>query len=347
MLDNVPWLVEQPGVSHPSSSARTLAWAATRGERGVSSAGSLAVVAQTVPGPTVQVRAGGAVIPSTYPGAAQESYIVRNRTPTDVTIRATGSGGKRSDAVVLRIDDTGKAGQAPPDVQSYDYAKLTVIEGVSASLTDTDSLNLPYPAILLARIDIPVSTGTITAAMIKDQRHIALARSKDVIYPRPTVGSDPATALKLTGTQLFPDGEWWPNVGGPANDGVYWLDIPKWCTRMQIRGEWLSVSTPTQSWLGMVWLTWGPGALTEKPLYYTQGFQWDADESGSGYRQNLIVHDEVGVPAALRGTRQPVTFRGNRVNKAGKAGRLTLTATSGTTLSVRYLERPDSDLTAD
>ena len=345
--DLVPFFLEQPGVDHPSSSARTVAWAASGGQRGVVGSSSYGVVAQNVPGGSVQVRPGAAVIPSTYPGALCESYVTRNRSATNVPIRATGSGGGRTDAIIVRIDDTGQAGQTPADLSTYEFSRLQVIEGVSSALSDTDGLNLAYPALLLATVTLPASTGTVTAAMVKDRRRIALARSDEDVFPRPTVSSDPATALSLTSTSLFPDGEWWPNVGGPLNDGVFWIDIPKWCTRMQLRGEWLSVRTPTGTWCGQVWLAWGPDAKTDKPKYTTQGFQWDADETAGTYRQNLIVHDEVAVPAALRGTRQPVTFRGNRVNAAGKNGRLTLTATSGTVFSVKFLERPETDLVAD
>jgi hypothetical protein len=346
-MDLAAWLMEQPGVKHPSSAARTLAWAATSGERGVVGASSLGVVAQNVPNGTVQVRPGPAVIPSNYAGTSYESYILRNRTPTNLTINPTGSGGGRSDAVIARVDDTGLQGQPPADLDTYAFAKVQVIQGVSASLTDSDSLNLAYPSILLARIDIPASTGTITKAMIKDMRHIALAREEWFIDPHPAVSSDPATDLRLTSTSAYPDGEWFPNIGGPTNNGVFYIDIPKWATRMQIRAEWISVQTPPKSWYGHLWVAWGPGAQSGSPQYYTQAFQWDADEGASTYRQNLLVHDEVSVPAALRGSRQPLTFRGRRVDKSGYTGRLALTATSGIVLQVRFLERPDTDLVAD
>lgn len=347
-LDNVPWLLEQVGVAHPSSAARALAWAATGGQRGVIGPTSLGVVAQNVPNGTVQVRPGGAVLPSNYSGGAQESYIARNRTATNVAIRATGSSGKRSDAVILRIDDTGKAGQAPSNIQAYDYTKLAVIEGVSGSLSDTDSLGLAYPAILLARIDIPASTGTITSAMIKDMRHIAMARSEDVIQIRPMIQADSVgNDLVLTGTDLYPDGEWWPNTGGRDNNGIWYIDVPKWATRAQIRAEWLSVYTPTKSGQGQVWVTYGPGAGSPTPTYYTQAFGWDADESASGYRQNLIATQDVSIPAAMRGSVQPFVLRGNRGNDSSKPGRIRLDWISGVTLSVRFLERPDTDLQAD
>lgn len=350
MMDNVPFIVEQAGVQHSSSVVRNMIWASTGGQRGVIGPGSLAVVAQNVPTGSVQVRAGVAVLPSNYPGSAMESYVARNRSATNVTINPTGSSGGRTDAIILKIQDTGKAGQTPADIQNFDYAKLDVIQGVSAGLNDTDALNLTYPAILLATVTLPANTGTVTNAMIKDHRHIALAREESVIYPRPIISKDPSTALGLTGMQDYPDGEHWPNVGGQNNDGVFWIDIPKWATKMQLTADFLSVVIPPKSGWGGFWVTWGPGAMTETPQYASQYAAWDASENSSTYRANFTSKQELSIPAALRGTRQPFVMRGNRSassNNSTYPGRIKLDANSGVCLSVRFLERPDTDLAAD
>jgi len=346
-LDNVPWFLEQPGVAHPSSSARTVAWAATGGERGVIGAASLGVVAQSVPAGSVQVRPGGAVIPSTYAGAAQESYVVRNRTSTNVTIRPTGSGGGRHDAVICRIDDTGMAGAAPATPQTYDYAKLTVIEGVSASLTDVTSLNLGYPAIMLARIDIPASTGAITKAMITDVRHVAMSREETVRFVRPLIAADnTGLDLKLNSKSAYPAGEWWPNVGGEDDGGLWYADVPAWATRMQITAEWLGVRHAAGNTFGAVWIAYGPGAGSATPTTYTQAYQYDTTGSTNVYRSNLIVADEVALPASMRGVRLPIVLRGN-VASASTAGLTSLDGMSGLVIEARFLERPDTDLQAD
>ncbi|WP_291280004.1 hypothetical protein [Galactobacter sp.] len=347
-MDNVPWLVEEAGVAHPSSSARTLAWAATGGQRGVIGSASMAVVPTSVPGPNVMVKAGGAVIPSTYAGAKQETYIVRNRTATTLPIAATGSAGGRTDAIIARIDDTGMTGVHPDDVQAYDYAKVEVIQGVSAGVTDVDQLGLAYPAVLLAKVKLPASTGTVTAAMITDLRKIALAREETVQYPRPLVkGDNTGNDLVLTSTQSYPKGEWWPNTGGEDDDGLQYVDCPRWATRMQIRAEWLSVKMPKGSSWGSVWVSWGPGAGSSTPTRSTQAFRWDAD-SASSQRVTLTVVDEVYIPAALRGTRIAFVLRGNRMPVANEIiAAPFLDAVSGINLEVRFLERPDTDDQAD
>jgi hypothetical protein len=347
-MDNVPWLVEEAGVQHSSSAARTLLWVATGGERGVIGASSMAVVPTSVPGPQVQVKPGGATVPSTYPGAAQESYSLRNRTATNVPIRATGSSGGRTDAIIARVDDTGLTGIHPADVQSYEYAKIQVIEGVASGLTEVDALNLSYPAVLLAKVTLPASTGTVTKAMITDLRHIAVSREETVVFPRALIASDnEGSDLVLNSAQAYPDGEWWPNAGGPANNGAYYIDIPKWATRMQIRAEWLSVLMSPNAGTGGVWVTYGPNAGNTTPSYYTQAFRWDASKNSDTYRTNLFVMQEVSVPAALRGSTQPFVMRGARSAGSTAAGRIKLDALSGVNLEVRFLERPDTDLQAD
>jgi hypothetical protein len=319
-------------------------WAATGGQRGVIGAASMVVVPTAVPGPQVQVKTGGCVVPSTYPGAAQESYSMRNRTATNVSIKATGSSGGRTDAIIARVDDTGLTGIHPSDVQSYDYAKIQVIEGVSSGLTEVDALNLAYPAVLLAKVTLPASTGTVTKAMITDLRHIAMSRKDTTRLVRPLINADDTGyKLELNAAASY---EVFPNVDNAGGDGKWMVDIPKWATRMQITGEWLSVNVPPDSGYGYFAISYGPNAFNAAPDHQTQSYGWNADEKSTGYCQDFKVADEVPIPSAWRGTRQPFVFRGKRGDNT-RTGKLYMTGTSGVILDIEWLERPDTDLQAD
>ena len=163
-FDSVPWFVGG-GALHPAEAARLLAYAATSGAAGVVVAGDLAVTQLPTAGTSVRVAVGGAVIPNLYPGGGQQSYVGRAASSTDVSVTATDSGSGRVDLVVARIDDPFYGGTVPADVTVGPYVRIAIIENVTAGSADIPA-GLAYPAIALARLDIPASTATITTPMI-------------------------------------------------------------------------------------------------------------------------------------------------------------------------------------
>ncbi|MFF5793674.1 hypothetical protein ACFY5D_16635 [Paeniglutamicibacter sp. NPDC012692] len=339
MIDQTPWFVSSPNAQHSSEVARVMAYAGTGGKEGISAPGDLKVTAQSVPNGTVRVAPGGGVMLSRYAGGTSQSYVGRNATTTNVAIAPTTSAGKRSDLVVLRVLDPAFEGQPPSDPTNFDYTRLTVIQGVAANTTDAAKLNLSYPAIALARIDIPASTGAITQAMIKDVRRVANPREESHVIARPSVMGD--QGLTLTSKSAYPDGEWMPNFGGDSNNGVHTLHVPSWATQLEIRAEWLGVRYNNKAGYGYYWVTFGPDATSANPSGKTQAFSWDADESASIYRSNWILHDQNGIPASWRGTDINFVLRANRRNTNAQAGTVSLDGLSGITLSVRFLETSD------
>lgn len=338
-IDPKPWFSEMDGATHSSSVARTLAYSATSGAEGIISSYDLRVLAQATPGNSVRVMPGAGVMLNKYASGGYESYIGRNRSTTNVSITATGSSGGRTDLVIMRILDPGFEGAMPSDPNTFDVVRLTVIQGVSANLKDIDSLNLDYPAIALAKITLPKSTATVTQSMITDMRNVANPRQKELVYPRPNVTND--AGMTLTSRSAYPDGEWMPNVGGELNTGAYYIDIPKWATRMQIRCEWLSVEYKSNPGAGYYWVTYGPDAGSSTPSNYTQGFGWDSDDTTN--RVNWILHQEVDVKPEWRGTTQPFVPRANKTTNTSYPGTVRLTARSGMVFSVRFLEYADQE----
>jgi len=321
-LDTVPWFIGG-GAEHSPEVARLLAYTATGGAQGVTQAGDLRVAALAVPGTAVRIYPGSAVLPNRYPGGGQQSYMVRNESAsTEVQIPATGSTGGATRYIILRVDDPQYPGQlTPADVKFGPYVRATYVSSIT---------NLAYPHVVLAKIVQPANTGTITQAMITDLREVANPRTLEVVRPNPIIMSDTGLALGATGA----DGEVFPNAGGTQS-----IDIPTWATRVQIRAEWLGVRIPSSAGYGEYWAEYGPYLRPSTRAYTSQRFNWDADETSPVYRTNWIMHDDLYVPAAVRGTSQVFYMKGrillDKVNKPA------LDAKSGVVMSVRFLELAD------
>ena len=193
-FDPVPWFVGG-GALHSAETARQLTYAVTSGAAGIAALGDLKISQLSTPGTSVRAAAGGVVIPNLYPGGSQQSYVGRAASTTDVPVMATGSGSGRVDLVIARIDDPQYGGTVPSDVTVGPYIRLDIIQNVAAGSTGLPA-GLAYPAIALARLDIPASTATILTSMITDLRTVVNSRTasvhsqaeRDALYPTPYDG---------------------------------------------------------------------------------------------------------------------------------------------------------------
>lgn len=331
-LDLTPWMIGG-GAVHSVEVARLLAYASTSGAEGVVEPASLAVKAQSTPNGTVSVRPGAALILNRYAGGTQQTYVLRNPSSTSVTIPATGSTGGRTDAIIARVLDPQYEGAAPADPVTFNYARLERIGSVPGNLTNISQLGLTYPAILLAKITIPASTGTITNAMITDLREVAIPRREDVWRPRALATPDTET---LTATGLA--GEYFPNNGGPQT-----IAIPSWATRAQIRCEWLSVRYGAGNAFGEMWVEYGPYKAASERERSTQRYQFDTPAANNVSRDQWTVVDDVYIPAAYRGTEQLFVPKARRLG--GVSNSVQMDAKTGMSLQVRFLETADPSTT--
>lgn len=215
--DPTPWFVGG-GAEHSAEVARLLAHAATGGADGIITPGDLKVVPLAVPGTSIRVAPGGALIPNRYAGGGQQTYIGRLPSQDVVPVVATGSAGGRSDLVVARVLDPQYEGQPPADPVAFQYVRTEIIQGVPAGTTSAAALGLTYPAIELARIDLPASTATVTSAMITDLRSVAV--------PRILTGQIMAFPTK---DDNMPTGgfSWWPELSTA-------VECPSWATHLDI-----------------------------------------------------------------------------------------------------------------
>ncbi|MFD0044749.1 hypothetical protein ACFVGV_06115 [Pseudarthrobacter scleromae] len=218
--DSVPWFVGG-GAQHSPEVARLMAYASTNGAEGIVTPGDLKVTALAVPGGSVNVAPGAALIRNRATGGNSQTYVARNPVEDTVGIAPTGSGSGRTDLIVAQIEDPFMAGepwQDPADPTVGPYIFTRVIPNVPANTTRLQDVPgySGRSAITLARVDIPASTGTITAAMITDLRALAMPRQWREMIPYAALQGE-----YLTGVNAWAD---WPTALQPQ------VRVPDWAT---------------------------------------------------------------------------------------------------------------------
>jgi len=333
--DAVPWFVGG-GAEHSPEVARLLAYAATGGAEGIVLPTDLRVAPLSVPGSGVRVLPGAALVRNRASGGALQTYVARLPVANTVSISATGSGAGRSDLIVARIEDPYVAGtpyQEPENPASGPYVFTRVISNVPKGTTRLQDLaaHANSSAITLARVDLPASTGTVTAAMITDLREVAIPRQTRRLFTYNLSSGDGTHYLSSDGAEQF-----WPNVP----DTVWYVDIPEWATHANIIGHWGGVKMQKSTAWGTVWVRLGrPDGYGEGNVR-TQDQRWDAEASGTAndqVRETWAAADDVTIPAAMRGTRQPIRLMGRRSAAGASPG---LDSASSISVDVQFTEGP-------
>ncbi|MFE0640155.1 hypothetical protein [Streptomyces sp. NPDC058877] len=266
------------GGVHPARAMRMMIRDLARGSSGVTEGNDLRVSPLSTPGAGVRVGDGSAVVRGA--SWAQGSYTQYNVGDAIVPIAPTGAAA-RSDLVTLRVEDPEYEGTRDPLTQDIGY--FHVVSGVSANTTTSPD---GMTAIPLARIDIPANTATVTGWMIKDLRSIANPRKDRRLYTAsPPV--DQNWAGNASGTYVA-----WP----PA--ARWTIAVPPWATTVRV----VLTIAGVQVLKGGIWsyFSWTLGTVRG------QGVTADTGKSDGSERINLISADTQAVPAALRGTNQPL-----------------------------------------
>ena len=322
-MERVPYLVGG-GFEHSAEIMRVMLAASTSDAEGIMTAGDFKIAPTPVPGPTVVAAPGNALIRNSYAGGRGQTYACRAAEQTEIPIVATGSSGSRTDLIVARIDDPTYQG-GPFDPLTFEAAKFEVISGVSSKQSGVANLNLGYPAIPLARINIPASTGTITAAMITDLRSVALPRTQRHLF---TYALKTGESDRLLGPVGDVEGEAWPNH--------YWyFNIPSWAQRVRVRAilGGVRVEEKAPNNYGQFYVRFG----TIPNGFNTQTTRWDISTANGGVaRQTFMCADDRSVPSAWRGVDTRAYIRGSRVNN--NANTPELDAFSSISLDLEFYE---------
>lgn len=309
--DSVPWLIGG-GAEHSPEVARLLAYAATAGSEGIVEPGDLKVSALTVPGASVNVSPGAALIRNRASGGAQQTYVARNPTRDTAAVASTGSS-KRSDLIVAQIEDPYLAGepwQDPANPKVGPYVFTRVIPNVPAGTTRLQDVAAyaGRSAVTLARVDIPANTAAITNAMIVDLRDVAQPKNREEAW----VTNGPAGYGNVFETQ---DGVW-KTLATLTTTAT----IPEWATRALVRSSVSGLGVFGGEWRGhaRVTITTSAGSVSTREFAIAENA---TGVPSPGTRLSLPFTDFVRPLTAHAGKTATVKIE---IRKAGtQAGRLT------------------------
>lgn len=332
-LDPVPWFVGG-GARHSAAAARNLAWNATGGKTGIATSESLEVKALSTPGGAVQVMPGGAVIESTYQGALQQSYTVRNASATQVSVLSNNTSSTITRYVSIIIEDPTYAGGAPDSIPNGPYNSFRVA-GASQNI---------HPEIRIAKIVIPPQTSTITNAMITDLRVLANPKREEVIFGRPRISDDEVGSTLRASNEA--GGEYFP--GGGSSPNTFRVTVPSWANRVMIEATWMAVRYASgKNPYGNFWVEYGdeyrPHTWPNQQQleFATQKFYYNSPGASNDATQaNWILMDAKYVSYKLRGKEVTFAFKAGAV---GGSGDVSMNGTSGLGMKLTFVEDPDTN----
>jgi len=286
------WSVE--GANSSSRIARLQLQSGTASRNGVVDSAHLRILPLTVPGTSVRATSGGATILGAE-AAFQGSYFAFNVGDQEIAISPTGSGGGRSDLVVLRVEDPNISGTPwSHDVTVDPVYYFRVIEGVTNTTTDVPP---GMTGVALARLDIPANTATITAGMITDVRQ--MANPKRLRELRVQRGQGLADG-RYDEADFTSDFERWPQHD-------WTVTIPEWATQVQVRADWLNVMYPAPGGTGgdydargqvRVGLVGSGGNVINTA---STAYNFNSTSASNGYRCSVGLAAQANVPVAMRG----------------------------------------------
>lgn len=327
------------GAEHTQESVRRALYASTSGATGVGGVNDLRVRPLAVPGQGIRVAVGSALIKSNYVGGETQTYMGTVYTEEIVDVTPTGSGSGRADLVVMRVEDPFAAGSPydPPledDIATAPYIYIRVISGVPANakkLQDVPGYQNDT-AITLARINLPASTGTVTAAMITDLRSVAQPQRLEVVYARPRVSEDDGAQSFLGSSSE--NGEYFPGGAGFVN--AFNVDVPEWATRAVFSAKWMSINyAANRDPYGRFWIEYSGGGETR----ITQHFRFNSPGVNNNSSDNWLLDDEVFIPAAMRGRTINVRFKARYDHKPGGVNSVNMTALGGLSCHIVFAEQ--------
>lgn len=333
-LDPVPWFVGA-GARHSAASARNLAWNATGGKTGISTPTSLEVRATSTASNSVQIMPGGAVIESTYQGALQQSYTVRNASATTYAIPANTGTSTRTYYLTAEINDPTYAGSNPPSVEEGPY-------NFFQARTSRQSV---HPEVLLAKVRVRPNSP-ILSSDIADMRELANPRREEFVFGRPRVAADGGSQQNLAG-RLANAGEYFP--GGAGSPNIFTLTVPEWATRVMVDASWMAVRYETDSNpYGSYWVEFGDEyrehTWPDKKQYEftTQHFSFNSPgRSNDTSRTNWLLMDALPVSRKLRG-KTNVNFAFKAGYSANSGTGVSMDAGSGLGCRITFVEAPES-----
>jgi hypothetical protein len=294
---NAPWALD--GATISSALARRAQYAAMSGGEGIINAADLKVTQLATPGNGLLISSGNAAITNRYQSDPNETYTVANPGTHEIlsTEMPTSQPTPKSYLVLITVGDPefSQVGHPwmtsdvldPEVAASYDYVRPWILE-VAAGTTSFDGLGLGYPALALARIDVPASTTTITNAMITDLRVMARPRAQEILLQNTALANN---NLASTGAGVWVD--WGPQWS---------IKIPKWATSAIVTGWIEGMYVPGASGAyGQLRANIGAAGVTAQTTFDENN---SAPSGGDLLRVGHNIGGRIAIPSAARGTTQ-------------------------------------------
>lgn len=226
-FENAPSAID--GALLSAALIRRAEYADSSGAQGVVSKGDLKVSQLGTPGVGVQIAAGVGLVLNRYQTNPNETYVVSNpgvHTIPSAEMPASNPAAKSYIvAVVIGDPDFSQTGHPfmlatdPPSgqEQTFQYVRVRLIEVASGATT----LPGAYPALPLARIDIPANTTTIINSYITDLTSLARPRQEQQMFVgQPWTNGSP---VYIPAGAAY--GDWGPAQFMPS------VKVPSWAKR--------------------------------------------------------------------------------------------------------------------
>jgi len=281
------------GAQSSARIARLQLTSASRSGNGVVESSDLLVRQLAVPGTSVRVTSGAAVIFGKE-AAFQGSYYAHNVGDAEVPISENLTGSPRYDMVILQVEDPGIDGTPwTHDPATDPVYYFRVVQGVSSTDTEAPSGKTAVP---LARIRIPASTATIVDADITDLRQMLNPRIHTEVRVQKGQGLEDGRNDEADFTA---DYERWPQHD-------WSVTIPEWATQVQVQANWSNClypapgSTTSKDARGLVRVGLvGTGGNVLNTM--SSAYNFNPFTAGNGYRCSIGLASQANIPAAMRG----------------------------------------------
>lgn len=328
-LENAAYAIN--GAKIGAALARRALYAGAR-NGGIVQIDDLKVSPLDVNGVGIQISEGVGLVLNGYQDDPNEVYVISNPgghtlTPSEMPAANPAA---RSFMVAVVVGDPDFSAAGHPwmpsdgipveDREDFQYVRFTLIPVAAGETT----LDVPYPALPLARLDIPANTSTINASMIKDVRTLAQPRQSQEIF------TSSAAQFTNASPQYVPSGTAYGNWGNYAPS----VKVPSWAKRAilvgHINGAILSDTTSNVAGSVRAKLGTVVGPVTS----------FDYPVGTGGIRDNLMAAGEYDV-SSIAGTTVVIRVEGFESLPASPATakRLRLQAGSQIVLDVRFFEQ--------
>lgn len=198
--------------------------------QGIVKKNDLKVKQLATPGVGVLIEAGVGIVLNKYQTSPNESYVVSNPSTHTISSGSMPASNPAAKSYILAVvigdKDFSQTGHPfmlstdPPAGQelTFAYVRPVFIEVANNTIT---TLNVNYPALPLARVDIPANTTTITDAMITNLATVARPlSSQEIFVGNPWTNASP---------RYIPSGssyaDWGPQEYSPS------VKVPTWAKR--------------------------------------------------------------------------------------------------------------------